>query len=271
MLLGVLGLIVLTDDAAVYRVTRMGASMLCLELLAEIAWPLRVLRAPLHQARTLFELVPIRAPKRRAAYVPLAAALAAGILVTLSASTCHLRVPLPRVVSLARAGSRSGLEAAAHIGIAGRLPGLAEAVAHAASLQTTAFGAAIDGDVRVGDSALLLPPREGRVRLREYAGGSNGGSLVEAPRTVVRFDPGWLDRAIAGYAAGSVERLLIGQGRAVEVRLEAPWTVLFRAVPAALACLVLLGAPLAGPAARRRLMRLGLWAITEPAHRRRTE
>ena len=117
MLLGVVGLIVLTDDAAVYRVTRMGASMLCLELLAEVAWPLRQLRTPLQRARTLFEPVPIRAPGRRAASVPLAATLAAGILVTLSASTCHLRVPLPRVVSLASAGSRPGLEAAARIGI----------------------------------------------------------------------------------------------------------------------------------------------------------
>jgi len=108
------------------------------------------------------------------------------------------------------------------------------------------------------------------VLLREYAPGSADGSLIEAPRTVARFDPGWLDRTVAGFHAGSVERLLIDQCRTVETRLASRRAALLRAVPAALACLVLFGAPLAGPAARRLLIRLGLWAITEPARRRRT-
>ncbi len=271
VLLGIVVAVIATSDAAVYRVTRMGACMLCLELLGEIAWLLLQLCAPLQQSRTLFEPVPILASRRRTAFVPLAAALAAGILVTVSTGVSRLQAPLPRVVSFASAGSRTGIEAAGRIGDAGRLPGLAEAIGHAASLQTIAFGSAIDGEARVGGSSLLLPPREKRVHLREYAGGSVGGSLVEAPRTVVRFDPDWLERVIAGFGAGSVERLLIAQRRPVEVRLRAHWTVLLRAIPAALACLVLLGAPLAGQAARRRLMRLGLWAITEPARRGRTE
>jgi hypothetical protein len=271
VLLGIGVAVIAASDAAVYRVSRIGACMLCLELLGEIARPLLQLRAPPHRARTLFEPVPILAPRRRTASVPLVAALAAGILVTVSTGVSRLQAPLPRVVSFARAGSRTGIEAAARIGDTGRLPGLAEAVGHAASLRTIVFGASIDGDARVGVSPLLLPPREERVRIREYAGGNSGGPLVEAPRTVVRFAPDWLDRVVAGFEAGSVERLLLEQGRAVEVRLRASWTVLLRAVPALLACLVLLGAPLAGSAARRRLMLLGLWAITEPDRRRRTE
>ena len=268
-LLGVAGLIILADDAAVYRVTRMGANLLCLELLAGLAWTLGHLRRPRPRARRRFEPVPILAP-RRPAFAPLAALLAAGLFATVPVSLSRLSVPLPRLTSLARAGSRTGVEAAARLDAAGRLPGLAEAVSHAASLQTAAFGAAINGDAGLGGAATLLPPREGRVLLREYAPGSRGESLIEAPRTVVRFDPGWLDRTAAGFRAGSVERLLIDQRRTVETRLASPWTTLLRAVPAALACLVLFGAPLAGPSARRLLIRLGLWAITEPARRRRT-
>jgi hypothetical protein len=253
---------IVMGDAVVYRVTRVAASMLCLELLGELVRPLLRLRVTPRRVRTRFEPVPILAPHRRAAFVPLAAALAAGLLVTVPAALSRLLVPLPRSVSLARAGSRAGIEAAARTGEPGRLPGLAEAVGHAASLQTIAFGAADPTSPR-------LPSREERVRLREYADGSAGGSLIEAPRTVVRFDPAWLDRLVAGFRKGTVERLLIDQGPAVEVCARASWTVLLRAVPAVLAFLVLLAAPLAGPAVRRRLMQLGLWAITEPARRRR--
>jgi hypothetical protein len=255
--------VIATGDAAVYRVTRVGASMLCLELLGELAWPLPRLRAVPRRAGVRFEPVPILDPRPRTVFVPLAAALAAGLIAALPAGVSRLRVPLPCVVSFARAGSRTGIEAAARSGGAGRLPGLAEAVGHAASLQTIAFGEA------EGISP-QLPRRDGRVRLREYADGRAGGSLVETPRTVVRFDPAWLDRLVAGFRAGTVERLLIEQGRPVKVRVRASWTALLRAVPAALVCLVLLGAPLAGPAARRRLMRLGLWVITESGRRRRT-
>jgi hypothetical protein len=270
VLLAVVAAVITTGDAAVYRVARVGASMLCLELLGELAWPFRRLHPPPQKARTRLASVPRAAPRGHAPFVPLAAALAAGILVTVSMGVSHLRAPLPRVISLARAGSRTGIEAAARAGDAGRLPGLAEAVGHAASLQTIAFGAAVDPNARDEGSASLLPPREARVRLREYAARGAGGSLFEAPRTVVRFEPDWLDRLVTGFGAGTVERLLIEQGRAVEVLPRAPLIALLRAVPAALVCLVLLGAPLAGPAARRRLMLLGLWAINEPARRRRT-
>jgi hypothetical protein len=263
VLLSVAIIVIATGDAAIYRATRMGASMLCLELLAELAWPILQLRSPLLQGRGRFEPVPILAPPRRTVFAPLAAALAAGLLVTVPAGFSRLRVPLPRPVSLARAGSRTGIEAAVRAKNEGRLPGLAEAVGHAASLQTIVFGA-------TEGTSLLLPPREGRVRLHEYADGSATGSLIEAPRTVVRFDPGWLGLTVAGFPSGTVERLLIEQRRAVEVRVQPPWAALLQAVPAALASLILLGVPITGPAARRLLMRLGLWTITEPVRRRRT-
>jgi hypothetical protein len=269
VLLIVAGLIVLADGAVVYRATRMGASVLCLELLSGLAGTLQQLRRPRQRVRSRFEPVPILAPWRPA-FAPLAAILAAGLLVTVPVGLSRLSVPLPRLVSLARAGSRPGIEAAARAGDAGHLPGLADAVSHLASLQTAAFGAATDGDVGTGGTSTLLPPREGQVLLREYAPGAADGLLVEAPRTMVRFDPAWLDRIATGFRTGTVERLLVDQDRTVTTRLRMPLTTLLRSVPAALACLVLFGAPLAGPAARRLLMRLGLWAITEPARRRRT-
>jgi hypothetical protein len=268
VLLGVAALIVFADGAAVYRVARMGASLLCLELLAGLAGTLGQLRRPRQRVRRRFEPVPILAP-RRPAFVPLAALLAAGLLAALPAGLSRFSVPLPHVVSLARPASRAGIGATARANGADSFPGLAEAVSHAASLQTAAFGAVTGGGGTAGAST-PLPPREGRVLLREYASGSADGSLFEAPRTVARFDPGWLDRIVAGFRAGSVERLLIDQRRTVETRLASPRAALLNAVPAALACLVLFGLPLAGPAARRLLIRLGLWAITEPARRRRT-
>jgi hypothetical protein len=247
----------------------MGASLLCLELLAGLAWPALLTRSSPRRAGHRFEPVPIRAP-RVPAIVPFGAAIAALLLAAAPTGVSRLRTPLPLPVSLACAGSWAGIEAAARAGDGVRLPGLAEAVSHAASLQTMAFGPVVAGDAETGAVSAPFPPREGRVLLREYRDGSGAGSLIEAPRTVSRFDPGWLGRLVAGFRVGTVERLLVAQRRAVEVRVRAPWTSLRQAVPAAFALLVLLGVPLAGPAARRHLMRLGLWAITEPARSRRT-
>jgi hypothetical protein len=261
--------IIAVDGAGLYRAWRISASLACLELLAGLATPFPRLRSPRRRVGHRFQPVPILAP-RVPAFAPLAAGLAALLFAMAPAALSRLRAPLPRTVSLAAAGSRAGIEAAARAGDTARLPGLAEAVGHAALLQTAAFGPGVDGPAPPGTATDSLPPREGRVRLREYGRGSGAGSLVEAPRTVARFDPGWLGRLVAGFRPGSVERLLLDQRRPVEVRVRAPWTSLLRAIPEAMVLLALLGAPLIGPPARRHLMHLGLWGITEPARSRRT-
>jgi len=120
-------------------VSRMGASLLCLWLLAGLAGAPGPLRRPRQRVRRRFEPVPILA-RRRPAFVPLAALLAAGLLAALPAGLSRFSVPLPHVVSLARAGSWAGIEETARAGGADTLPGLAEAVSHAASLQTASFG-----------------------------------------------------------------------------------------------------------------------------------
>ena len=164
VLLAVAGLVVFADGAAVYRVTRMGASLLCLWLLAGLAGTPGHPRRPRQRDRRRFEPVPIIAP-RRPAFVPLAALLAAGLLAALPAGVSRFSVPLPRVVAFARAGSRAGVEETARAGGADSLPGLAEAVRHAASLQTASFGA-VTGSGGTEAASTPLPPLEGRVRLR---------------------------------------------------------------------------------------------------------
>jgi hypothetical protein len=263
VLLAVAIVTIAAADAAVYRVARMSTSLVSLGMLTELAVPIQQLSSAKRKGSNRFVHVPIRTPRRQVSPAPLAALLAAMLVVTVPVIVSRLRIPLPRPASLAHADSWSGIEAAARAGDADRLPGLSEAVGHAASLQTIAFGGA-DG------ASVSFPPRDGRVLLREYSRAGVTGTLLEVPRTVVRFDPGWLERIVDGSAPGSVERLLVEQRRAVAVRVRPPWTALLEALPAALACLLAIAASCGEASARRLLIRHRLWAITDPARSRRT-
>jgi hypothetical protein len=250
----------LPGDAVVYRIGRSLASLLFLELLAVAPWE-------------LLGPMPLRARRRLPASAPFAALVAAVILVALPPVLTGLRVPLPRVVSLSIGGSLEGLAAAASRGgrdaTAGSpsLPGLPDAVTHARDLAVAPF-VPIEGLPDPGGPA--LPGGEERVLLREYRFATDGSAVAEAPLTVARLDTGWLDRFLDGCREGSMERILLEQVFAVDVRLRAVWAPLLRSLPAALAVLGLIGAALVAPAARRPLIRLGLSGITEPAPRRRT-
>jgi len=229
-------------DAVPYRVGRMLASLLCLEVLVVMPWEALVRMPP-------------RIRRRHPSWAVLAALAAAGILVVLPPALTRVRVPFPRAASHRGRDERD------------RLPGIPEAVAHAWALQVAPF-VPIGSLDEAGGSA--PPAEEERVLLREYRFERDGSTVREAPVTVARFDPGWLERFLASPPVGSAERLLLEQGRAVEVRTGAPWMPLLRSLPAMLALLVLLVPPLALPAMRRPLIRLGLSGITEPASRRRT-
>jgi hypothetical protein len=262
-LLCVAGAVIAANDAAVYRIARMSASVLSLVLLTELSEPLHRLHSGARRTPGRLEPVPIRTSRRKAALAPLAAVVAAVLIAALPAFASPLRLPLPQPAAVVRAASWLGIAVAGREGDPNRLPALEEAVAHAAALQTVAFG-------DVGTASPSLPPRDGRVLLREYVSVDGSGSLAEAPRTVARFDPAWSARFIAGSADGSVERLLAEQRRETEVRVRPPWATLPSALPAALACLLVLAAPPAAAALRRLLIRLGLWAITDPAQSSRT-
>jgi hypothetical protein len=250
----------LPGDAIVYRVGRLLASLLMLELLAVAPWE-------------LLGPMPLRTRRRLPAPAPVAALVAAVILVTLPPVLTRLRVPLPRVVSLWTGGSLEGLSAVASRGEAdathgsASLPGLPEAVAHARDLSAAPF-------VPIGSlpdpGELALWGGEERLLLREYRFAADGSAVAEAPLTVARLGPGWLDRFLDGCRDGSAERLLLEQVFAVNVRPRTAWAPLLRSLPAALVVLGLIGTFLVVPAARRPLIRLGLSGITEPAPRRRT-
>jgi hypothetical protein len=247
-------------DAVVYRAGRLLASLLCLELVAVAPWEAL---APM----------PLRTRRRLFAWAPIAALAAAAILVALPPVLTRVRVPLPRAVSLSTGGSPEGLSAVAsrrerdaRAGSPG-LPGLPDAVTHARALVVSAF---VPIGSRAGSGGFELPDDEERVLLREYRFASDGSGVADAPVTVARLDPGWLERFLDGSRDGSAERLLLEQVRAVEVRARAAWDPLLRSLPAALVVMVLIGASLVVPAARRPLIRLGLSGITEPAPRRRT-
>jgi hypothetical protein len=250
----------LPGDAVVYRAGRLLASLFCLELVAIAPWEAL---APM----------PLHTRHRLSAWAPVAALAAAAILVALPPVLTRLQVPLPRAVSLSTGGSLEGLSAVASIherneraGSTG-LPGLPEAVAHARALAVSAF---VPIGSRAGSGGSALRDDEERVLLREYRFATDGSAVADAPVTVARLEPGWLERFLEGSRDGSAERLLLEQVRAVEVRMRAARDPLLRSLPAALVVLVLLGASLVVPAARRPLIRLGLSGITEPAPRRRT-
>jgi hypothetical protein len=266
VLLAAAVLVIATGDAAVYRATRMAASIAGMELLGRVSWPFARRRS--RRARQRFQPVPILAPQAPAA-APFAAALAAMLLVGIPAAVSRQQVPLPRATSPELSRSRPAASPVPPTAGEGRLAGLAEAVAHVASLQVFAFERVDRGDTGTDTASGALPLEE-RVRLREYRRGSEPPSLIEAPRTVSQLDAGWIRRTVAGFRVGTVERILVDQRRAVEVRLRAPREPVRSSFAAALVCLVVLGAPVAGPSARRHLKRLGLWGITEPARSSRS-
>lgn len=261
-LLGVAAAVVAADGAVVYRIVRAGASTLSLELLAELVEPLGRLATMKSRATGRFEHVPIRARRRAPPLVPVAGVLAAALLAAVPAMMSPLRIALPRAAFLAAGDERSDTAAVDRGNGADRLPGLAEAVAHAASLQTLAFANA-------GAPPPATPPRDGRVIMRDFAGPNAAGSLVETPRAVARFDTDWARRTVRAAAVGSVERLLADQHRQVEVSVRPLRATLPRSLPAALACLFVLAALSAATPVPRPLIRFDLWTITDSARSRR--
>jgi hypothetical protein len=85
------------------------------------------------------------------------------------------------------------------------LPNLADFLAHSAYQQSLAF-----------QRPYRFPAPGERVYVSTYA--AAGAGYLQSRRVALRFSESWLSRTLASAAPGSVERMLVDQGRAGVVR-----------------------------------------------------
>jgi hypothetical protein len=115
------------------------------------------------------------------------------------------------------------------------LPNLADFVAHRAYQESLGF-----------NRPYRLPKADERLYLSAYLPAHDGKSMLKSSRVVKRFSDSWLRVTLASAPPGSIQRLLLDQGRAVEVlrmretRLFASARPLARGAAAALFLLIFL-------------------------------
>jgi hypothetical protein len=131
-----------------------------------------------------------------------------------------------------------------------RLPDYSDLVTHLAFQEALPFG-----------RAWRMPVPDERVYVREYAADLATGVITARQRTVKVFDSTWLRSVRGRTEPGSLEALLLAQGRPVAVAMRGPGWALVRELPALLpilcALLVWLARDLgAGPLIRGILLRL---------------
>ena len=102
------------------------------------------------------------------------------------------------------------------------LPDVSDLVTHEAYQESLAFGRPWE-----------LPGEDERVYEREYLIGP-GGDMLSRLRTVKVFDATWLASVLRGSRPGSLESLLLAQGRPVAVVLRGPSSTLLREMPLSL-------------------------------------
>ncbi|HUI72561.1 MAG TPA: hypothetical protein VL354_18720 [Spirochaetia bacterium] len=137
-----------------------------------------------------------------------------------------------------------------------RLPDFSDFVAHEAFQQTIGFGASVG-----------LPHPDERVYRQEYLVDPDSGTIHARLQTVKVFDQTWLASVKADPVPGSVESLLLAQGRPVAAEIRGPTGLLagelaFVAL-AFCAFLVLLGKDLGAG----HLIRGSLWRLNGEARR----
>jgi hypothetical protein len=198
-------------------------------------------KRPRRSSRKKFEPVPIVKPA--APGVP----SQGGVVVALAALVALAVIPLARTVSVPTPVAVLGvgdfswrsLERLARSGRASRLPDMSDLVTHEAFQETIAFGRPWD-----------LPRPDERVYVREFLIGPGGG-ITAVQRRVKVFDSAWLAAGLRA-APGSVEALLVAQGRAVAAALRGSARPLARELAAAVIVIAVFFAWLArAPEARR--------------------
>ncbi len=197
--------------------------------------------------RRNFEPVPIvRPPVSLPSGKPAALGLA---LLALALLTCvslarNAALPTPLPVPGARDFSWRSLARMGRDNRDAGLPNIADAVTHEAFQQTLSFG-----------RPWGLPRSDERVYVREFIANPATGVLSARPRTVKVFDSTWLKGTLRRPEPGSLESLLLAQGRPVAVGLRGEARGALRDLPTVLLVAALFAAWLARDPATRPLMR----------------
>ena len=203
-------------------------------------------KRPRRSTRKRFEPVPIVKPAApggpsQAGVLAALAALAALAVIPLVRAA---PVPTPVAVLGVRDFSWESLERLGRSNRAPRLPDMSDLVAHEAFQETIAFG-----------RPWGLPRPDERVYVREFLIGPTVG-ITAVQRRVKVFDSAWLAACLRRAAPGSVERLLVSQGRAVAVALRGSARPLARELAVALLVVAVFFAWLARASEARRRSRI---------------
>jgi len=134
----------------------------------------------------------------------------------------------------ARDFSWQSLERLARFDGASRLPDMSDLLTHEAFQETIAFG-----------RPWGLPRPEERVYVREFLASPATATIVAVQRRVKAFDSAWLAACLRRCAPGSVEALLLAQGRAAAVGLRGTARPLARELPPAVLVIAVFFAGLA--------------------------
>ena len=137
-----------------------------------------------------------------------------------------------------------------------RLPDISDYVAHQAYQQGLGFG-----------RKWAFPLPDERIYEREYLLDQSTGVVQARLRTVKVFDASWLAAAVSRPAPGSVEALLLAQGRPVAAAVQGPAGPLSRSLPFTIIVFCVLFAVLGRDLGLGPLIRDNLWRLNSEARR----
>jgi ABC-type cobalt transport system substrate-binding protein len=204
------------------------ASLLLLEALPPLSSALQGRR----RGRILFQPIPIVRPRidslrgKSAAFL---FALVGIIVVGLLPLARSAAMPVPLPAAAARDFTLQSIGQLPANGRIERLPGLAEFVTHAAFQETLSFG-----------RPWRLPKPDERVYQREYVASPWGGAVIGRARAVKSFGATWLAGLFRSAPSGSIEAMLIAQGRPVGAGIVGPGYALTKDLPVAIIALCIL-------------------------------
>jgi hypothetical protein len=188
----------------------------------------------------------------------LATAVLAGAAAVVIPATRHELLPIPVLGAAANGLSWNAIELRrAESARPGALPDLVDAVAHAAYQDALPYGRSFG-----------LPARGERVTLAGFRWDPERRVIVESDNVMLTYDAVWLAGVAARMQPGSVERMLLDQGRLVEVTVKSRAARALWELPFALICLAVLAAVF-GPIPGRLLITGAFWRLNGAPRARR--